>query len=126
MPGWGSEATTLTGAVPPELGNLHNLDTLSLDNNELTGPLPLSLARLERLDGFSYFNSGLCVPDDGSFRALAWNTFASIGARVWTASRATGTPPDVPLLVSESRAFFRHGRSADGHRQQTAMDPGQE
>ena len=54
----------LTGAVPAELGNLHNLETLSLQDNELTGPLPLSLAGLERLDGFSYFNTGLCVPDD--------------------------------------------------------------
>ena len=46
-----------------------SLQTLSLENNELTGPLPLSLARLKWLDEFSYFNSGLCVPDDGSFRA---------------------------------------------------------
>ena len=65
------ERTTLTGAVPAELGNLHNLETLSLQDNELTGPLPLSLAGLERLDGFSYFNTGLCVPDDEAFCAMA-------------------------------------------------------
>ena len=56
--------------MPVELGNLHDLETLSLQDNELTGPLPLSLAGLERLDGFSYFNTGLCVPDDEAF--CAW------------------------------------------------------
>ena len=55
--------------MPPTLGNLHNLETLSLENNELAGPLPLSLARLERLYGLIYFNTELCIPDDEGLRA---------------------------------------------------------
>ena len=78
--------------MPVELGNLHNLEILSLQDNELTGPLPLSLAGLERLDGFSYFNSGLCVPDDGSFRAWLESLLVHRGTGVRCTSGKTHAP----------------------------------
>ncbi|KAK8464888.1 hypothetical protein PHAVU_010G096580 [Phaseolus vulgaris] len=37
------EANQFSGAVPPELGKLINLETLVLSSNQLTGNLPLTL-----------------------------------------------------------------------------------
>ena len=34
---WGND---LTGSIPPELGNLANMEILSLSDNELAGPDP--------------------------------------------------------------------------------------
>ena len=39
----------LTGSIPPELGNLHNLDALLLGGNRLSGPIPPELGALSRL-----------------------------------------------------------------------------
>ena len=39
----------LLGPIPPELGNLTNLEQLNLFNNSLTGPIPPELGRLARL-----------------------------------------------------------------------------
>ena len=39
----------LTGHIPPELGNLANLETLSLNLNELSGPIPPELGKLVNL-----------------------------------------------------------------------------
>ena len=46
--GWGG----LTGALPPEIGNLSRLRQLHFyDNFELTGPLPAAVGNLHRLEG---------------------------------------------------------------------------
>ncbi|WP_419943305.1 Ig-like domain-containing protein [Candidatus Palauibacter sp.] len=57
----------LTGPGPGSLGRLTGLTELRFGGNALTGPLPLSLARLP-LRAFHYAATGLCVPDDESFR----------------------------------------------------------
>src|SRR5688572_2073103 len=41
--------TSLTGPVPPVLGNLSNLIYLYLDSNRLTGPIPSELGSLSNL-----------------------------------------------------------------------------
>ena len=43
-------ANNLTGPIPPELGNLVNLDWLNLGDNNLTGPIPPELGNLVNLD----------------------------------------------------------------------------
>ena len=40
----------LTGSIPPELGNLVNLEDLILAENKLTGSIPLELANLQSLE----------------------------------------------------------------------------
>ena len=41
----------MSGTIPPELGKLINLWTLSLDLNRLTGMIPAELGKLTRLIG---------------------------------------------------------------------------
>ena len=43
----------LTGSIPPELGNLTNLEWLFLDSNDLTGSIPPALGNLTNLIGLS-------------------------------------------------------------------------
>ncbi len=43
----------LTGRIPPELGDLANLETLSLNLNELSGPIPPELGKLANLRSLS-------------------------------------------------------------------------
>ena len=40
----------LTGGIPPELGNLTNLRELSLDGNQLSGEIPPELGNLANLE----------------------------------------------------------------------------
>ena len=37
----------LTGSIPPEIGNLTNLESLHLNNNQLTGMIPESICNLD-------------------------------------------------------------------------------
>ena len=43
----------LTGLIPPELGQLSQLETLSLDENQLTGAIPSELGQLSQLEWLS-------------------------------------------------------------------------
>ena len=40
----------LTGSIPPEIGNLTNLEILNLDNNQLTGSIPSEIGNLTKLE----------------------------------------------------------------------------
>ncbi len=52
----------LTGPIPPELGKLSELQILYLNSNQLTGTLPHNLTEL-RLEALTFNdNSGLCAP----------------------------------------------------------------
>ena len=49
----------LTGPIPPELGNLTNLNTLRLHSNDLTGPIPPELGNLTNLNTLWLYANGL-------------------------------------------------------------------
>ena len=49
----------LTGPIPPELGNLENLEELHLDNNTLTGQIPAELGNLSKLEQLHLDNNML-------------------------------------------------------------------
>ena len=62
------EDNRLTGGVPPELGNLSNLEDLRLGRNQLTGALPMSVLRITGLEFLQIQeNAGLCVPGTTDF-----------------------------------------------------------
>ncbi len=62
-------ANQLTGEIPPELGQLANLQHLLLNENQLTGEVPTSYLELAELSTFHFDNNnGLCAPDTDEFR----------------------------------------------------------
>ncbi len=52
----------LTGSLPPELGNLSELQWLDLRSNSLTGPIPSELGNLSELRVLNLFNNSLIGP----------------------------------------------------------------
>ena len=52
----------LTGPIPPELGNLANLEWLYFETNDLTGPIPPELGNLANLSGLSLSRNDLTGP----------------------------------------------------------------
>ena len=61
----------LTGPIPPELGNLSNLEWLSLYNNQLTGPIPAELGNLSSLGGLVLEENQLTGPIPGELGNLS-------------------------------------------------------
>ena len=78
----------MTGAVPVELGNLRNLETLSLQNNELTGPLPLSLAGLGTARRVQLLQHGIVRPGRRISPCVAGIPSRCTGARAYTVQAA--------------------------------------
>ncbi|MXX77956.1 MAG: hypothetical protein F4Z33_03010 [Gemmatimonadales bacterium] len=59
------------GPVPPEFGNLANLRDLSLTSNaRMSGALPLELTNLTQLETIVAHDTGICAPSDTAF--LSW------------------------------------------------------
>ena len=84
------EANGLSGEIPPEVGNLSELDELNLANNNLSGELPPELGRLLnlirlRLHGNQF--SGQLPPELGSIGTLRGVTLEG--------SKFTGCAPDI-------------------------------
>ena len=77
---WDSEAQVdiphgLTGPIPPELGSLADLTSLSLGGNQLSGPIPPELGSLANLTGLNLeFNelTGPIPPELGKLVNLRW------------------------------------------------------
>ena len=61
---------SLSGPIPPELGNLTNLRHLNLADSELVGPIPQSFQQISELEGLGIGGSRLCVPGSAGF--FAW------------------------------------------------------
>ena len=65
----------LTGPIPPELGQLSQLEWLDLGWNRLTGPIPPELgqlSQLQRLDLFGNQLAGPIPPELGQLSQLQW------------------------------------------------------
>ena len=61
----------LAGAVPPELGDIEDLELLWVyGNRRLMGPLPAEITQLTALTHLRIAATGLCVPADSAFDAL--------------------------------------------------------
>ena len=58
--------SSLHGSIPPELGQLSNLETLNLSNNSLTGSIPSDLGNLATLSRLSLASNSLTasIPSD--------------------------------------------------------------
>lgn len=63
-------SNSLSGTIPPELGQLSELVFLSLQDNALTGPIPAELGNLSRLQGLFLFNNQLTGSIPGSLGNL--------------------------------------------------------
>ena len=61
----------LTGTMPPELGNLNNLERLNLTRNQLTGPIPPELSLLTNLQELYLWENQLTGPVPASLGGLA-------------------------------------------------------
>ncbi len=67
------ERNQLSGELPPELGNLADLELLAIIDNQLTGPIPAELGKLSNLEAlYLHMNqlSGEIPAELGSLRGL--------------------------------------------------------
>ena len=65
----------LTGEIPPELGNIANLESLNLHNNQLTQAIPPELGNLSNLEHLLLSQnqlSGKIPPELGNLSNLQW------------------------------------------------------
>ena len=82
----------LNGKMPAELGDLTNLEWLSLnDNSGLSGPLPGSFTGLTSLTHLDLSGTGVCAPTDASFQAWLEDIATRLGV-VNCREQTTGDP----------------------------------
>ncbi|MYB06842.1 MAG: hypothetical protein F4Y24_10855 [Gemmatimonadetes bacterium] len=55
-------ANSLTGSIPPELGNLANLTLLDFNANDVSGPIPAELGELANLTTLTLYGNNLSGP----------------------------------------------------------------
>ena len=72
-------ANRLSGAIPPELGNLSNLTNLSFGGNDLSGPIPPELGGLSSLTNLSLSWNDLSGPIPPELGNLSNLTNLSLG-----------------------------------------------
>ncbi len=98
----------LTGTIPPELGNLSNLTHLQLSSNELTGIIPPELGNLSNLTHLSLNSNqltGTIPPELGNLSNLEW---------LWlNNNQLTGIPPELGNL-SNLKYLYLWGNQLSG------------
>lgn len=94
--GPGNGGNRLAGRIPPELGDLANLETLSLDLNDLSGSIPPELGKLAHLRTLSLSRNrlaGTLPPELGNLTRLESLNLA-------VSHDLTLTPPRPPSALS--------------------------
>ena len=103
------DQNNLTGAIPPEVGNLSQLSRLRLPANKLTGEIPPELANLKQLKWLTLFHNDLTgpiPPELGSLEQLQdlllqWNSLSG------------SIPPEFGNL-EQLRRLYLHYNSLSG------------
>ncbi len=100
---------SLTGPLPPELGNLSELQTLDLFRNSLTGPIPPELGNLSELLVLQLFNNSLTgplPPELGNLSELRWLSLHR--------DSLTGSLPPELGNLSQLQVLYLHNNSLTG------------
>ncbi|MDP7465645.1 MAG: leucine-rich repeat domain-containing protein [Candidatus Marinimicrobia bacterium] len=69
------DGNSLTGSIPPEIGNLSNLTYLNLGDNQLTGSIPSEIGNLTNLTGLWLYGNqltGSIPPEIGNLTNLTY------------------------------------------------------
>ena len=99
----------LTGSIPPELGDLTNLTSLWLHNNYLSGPIPTELGDLTNLEGLLLGINGLSGPIPPELGNLTNLT----SLRLQRNGLSGSIPPELGNLV-DLWSLYLHGNELSG------------
>ena len=90
------EINQLSGAIPPELGRLANLQKLVLGGNQLSGTIPPELGRLTQLQELSLWEANLAGPIPPELGRLA--NLQRLG--LWRNQLSGAIPPELGRLAN--------------------------
>ena len=96
----------LTGIIPPEMGDLTNLEVLSVQSNSLSGSIPPELGNLANLRELNLSFNRLEGPIPSELgRLTSLETMGLSGNRL-----AGGIPPEIGNLSNLKELWLRHNR----------------
>ena len=99
----------LTGSIPPELGNLSNLESLDLSQNQLTGSIPAELGNLSKLQELNLGSNRLSGPIPPWLSDLS----SLLSLNLWGNQFTGPIPPELGTLLS-LRALILEGNQLTG------------
>ena len=100
----------LTGPIPPELGQLPQLEFLEISHNRLTGPIPSELGQLTRLLSLNLFNNELTGPIPPELGQLT-----SLQRLILNNNKLTGSiPPELSQLTSLQSLYIHRNNQLTG------------